>query len=146
MLNDVLDTTPAQSDATAAATQAETVSGSTDTEAPAPIADVDYSVEQVEDKLREKWGSDYDQKYQDTSEAVAHFLKMTMKVCSGLAAESENHLMAVKLALRLAAIYSGNGMPAPPTLPAMNKSLDDALADFQPGAKNMTDGSAATRN
>jgi hypothetical protein len=107
------------------------------TETPAPIADPDedFTVEQVQDKLREEWGSDFDQRYEDASEAVTQFFKNDPEGLEWFARRIGNHPQAVKYALRLAAIYHGNGLPQDSTGPSTT-DIDNALKDFEPGGKH----------
>ena len=106
----------------------------TDTPAPvAPVYEEDYeSPEAVQDVLRAEWKEDFESKYQDASKAVQQFFKNDAEGLEWFSQRIGNHPQAVKVALRLAAIYSGNGMPAP-LPPAQSKSLDDAIKQFEPG-------------
>jgi hypothetical protein len=98
-------------------------------------ADADYTIEEVQAKLEQEWGADYQTKFEDASRAVQQFFKNDDESLQWLSRRIGNHPMAVRLALRLAAIYSGHGLPAAPFTPnpPADKSLDEQIARFSPG-------------
>jgi hypothetical protein len=126
---------PAEAPTPAAA--AETgEAATTPTETPAVIADPDedFTVEEVQDKLREEWGSDFDQKYEEASKAVQQFFKNDDEGLEWFSRRVGSHPQAVKLAYRLAAIYSGNGLPEKSSAPNAT-ALDAELKKFEKGGE-----------
>ncbi len=131
---------PAESTVPATAPDpATTPPASTEPAQPAPVYLEDYDTpEEVENVLRAEWGPDFESKYEDASKAVQQFFKNDDESLQWLAARIGNHPMGVKLALRLAAIYSGNGLPEKSGAPN-TAALDAEIREFQPGGRFYVD-------
>jgi hypothetical protein len=128
-------TSSADDTATKAADTGETPA-TTEPAPPGPVYEDDYETpEAVENVLRNEWGDDFETKYEDASKAVQQFFKGDNETLEWLSQRVGNHPVAVKIALRLAAIYSGNGLPQK-TAGADTAALDAQLKDFEKGGKH----------